>query len=31
MVRATVQGLSELKPAEHIAKLRGKSVEELLG
>ncbi len=31
MVRATVQGLSELKPAEQIAKLRGKSVEELLG
>ncbi|SEO75873.1 SSU ribosomal protein S5P [Amphibacillus marinus] len=31
MVRATVQGLKELKPAEEVAKLRGKSVEELLG
>ena len=31
MVRATVEGLTQLKPAEHIAKLRGKSVEELLG
>ncbi|MBM7542835.1 30S ribosomal protein S5 [Amphibacillus cookii] len=31
MVRATVQGLSELKPAEEVAKLRGKTVEELLG
>ncbi|GEN56914.1 30S ribosomal protein S5 [Halolactibacillus alkaliphilus] len=31
MVRATVKGLSELRPAEQIAKLRGKSVEELLG
>ena len=31
MVRATVAGLSELKRAEDVAKLRGKSVEELLG
>lgn len=31
MVRATIKGLSELKRAEEIAKLRGKSVEELLG
>lgn len=31
MVRATVQGLQSLKRAEEVAKLRGKSVEELLG
>ena len=31
MVRATVQGLTELKRVEDVAKLRGKSVEELLG
>ena len=31
MVRATVQGLTQLKRAEDVAKLRGKSVEELLG
>ncbi|MDD9150537.1 MULTISPECIES: 30S ribosomal protein S5 [unclassified Sporolactobacillus] len=31
MVRATVEGLKSLKRAEHVAKLRGKSVEELLG
>ncbi|MED2748718.1 30S ribosomal protein S5, partial [Brevibacillus porteri] len=31
MIRATVNGLSELKRAEDVAKLRGKSVEELLG
>ncbi|MET3684016.1 small subunit ribosomal protein S5 [Alkalibacillus flavidus] len=31
MVRATIQGLSELKTAEDVAKLRGKSVEELKG
>ncbi|TDX49271.1 30S ribosomal protein S5 [Orenia marismortui] len=31
MVRATITGLSELKNAENVAKLRGKSVEELLG
>ena len=29
MVRATITGLSELKRAEDVAKLRGKSVEEL--
>ena len=28
MIRATVNGLSELKRAEDVAKLRGKSVEE---
>ena len=31
MVRATIKGLSELKQAAEVAKLRGKSVEELLG
>ncbi|MBU8908600.1 30S ribosomal protein S5 [Desertibacillus haloalkaliphilus] len=31
MVRATIQGLTELKKAEDVAKLRGKTVEELLG
>ncbi|MEQ2528974.1 30S ribosomal protein S5 [Robertmurraya yapensis] len=31
MVRATMDGLSQLKRAEDVAKLRGKSVEELLG
>ncbi|MDL4841401.1 30S ribosomal protein S5 [Aquibacillus rhizosphaerae] len=31
MVRATINGLNELKRAEDVAKLRGKSVEELLG
>ncbi|MFC0274153.1 30S ribosomal protein S5 [Metabacillus herbersteinensis] len=31
MVRATISGLSELKNAEQVAKLRGKTVEELLG
>lgn len=31
MVRATIEGLKELKRAEDVAKLRGKSVEELLG
>jgi len=31
MVRATVEGLKQLKRAEDVAKLRGKSVEELLG
>ncbi|MDQ0160389.1 30S ribosomal protein S5 [Alkalibacillus salilacus] len=31
MVRATIQGLSELKTAEEVARLRGKSVEELKG
>ncbi|WP_088106058.1 30S ribosomal protein S5 [Halalkalibacter urbisdiaboli] len=31
MVRATMQGLKGLKKAEEVAKLRGKTVEELLG
>ncbi|MFV8829676.1 30S ribosomal protein S5 [Alkalihalobacterium sp. APHAB7] len=31
MVRATIEGLKDLKRAEEVAKLRGKSVEELLG
>ncbi|MFC4411879.1 30S ribosomal protein S5 [Chungangia koreensis] len=31
MVNATISGLKELKHAEEVAKLRGKSVEELLG
>ncbi|RIW29973.1 30S ribosomal protein S5 [Bacillus salacetis] len=31
MIRATISGLKELKRAEDVAKLRGKSVEELLG
>ncbi|OCL27822.1 30S ribosomal protein S5 [Orenia metallireducens] len=31
MVRATITGLSSLKNAEDVAKLRGKSVDELLG
>ncbi|RLQ91745.1 30S ribosomal protein S5 [Falsibacillus albus] len=31
MVRATINGLTQLKRAEEVAKLRGKSVEELLG
>ncbi|WP_416148195.1 30S ribosomal protein S5 [Salipaludibacillus sp. HK11] len=31
MVRATIQGLESLKSPEQVAKLRGKSVEELLG
>ncbi|WP_179298908.1 30S ribosomal protein S5 [Evansella halocellulosilytica] len=31
MVRATVEGLASLKSPEDVAKLRGKSVEELLG
>ncbi|WP_085520752.1 30S ribosomal protein S5 [Tuberibacillus sp. Marseille-P3662] len=31
MVRATLEGLRNLKRAEDVAKLRGKSVEELLG
>jgi small subunit ribosomal protein S5 len=31
MVRATLQGLKSLKRAEDVAKLRGKTVEELLG
>lgn len=31
MVNATLEGLSRLKTVERVAKLRGKSVEELLG
>lgn len=31
MVRATIEGLKNLKRAEDVAKLRGKSVHELLG
>lgn len=31
MIRATLNGLENLKTAEDVAKLRGKSVEELLG
>lgn len=31
MVKATIQGLSQMRSAEQIAKLRGKTVEELLG
>ncbi len=31
MVNATMQGLKELKTAEKVAKLRGKSVQDLLG
>ncbi|AXI07610.1 30S ribosomal protein S5 [Oceanobacillus sp. 143] len=31
MIRATLEGLTQLKRAEDVAKLRGKSVEELLG
>jgi small subunit ribosomal protein S5 len=30
-VNATLEGLSRLKRAEDVAKLRGKTVEELLG
>lgn len=31
VVRATIKGLSELRTLEEVAKLRGKTVEELLG
>lgn len=31
IVRATIQGLESMKSAEQVAKLRGKSVEEILG
>lgn len=31
MVRATLEGLKQLKRVEEVAKLRGKSVEEILG
>ncbi len=30
-VRATLKGLEQLKRAEHVAQLRGKTVQELLG
>lgn len=31
MVKATIEGLAQLKTAEEVAKLRGKTVEEILG
>lgn len=31
MVNATIEGLSQLKTAEEVARIRGKSVEEILG
>ena len=31
MVNATIKGLSQLKTVEEVAKLRGKTVEEILG
>ena len=31
MVRATLKGLEQLKKAEVVAELRGKTVQELLG
>jgi len=31
MVHATIEGLSRLKTAEEVAKLRNKTVEEILG
>ena len=31
MVKATITGLSQLRTAEEVAKMRGKTVEELLG
>jgi small subunit ribosomal protein S5 len=31
MVKATINGLSNLRTAEEIAALRGKSVEEIIG
>ena len=31
MVNATINGLASLRTAEEIARLRGKSVEEILG
>lgn len=31
MVRATIEGLSQLKTVEEVARLRGKTVEEVLG
>ena len=31
VARATMQGLSQLRSAEEVARLRGKTVEEILG
>jgi small subunit ribosomal protein S5 len=31
MVKATIEGLSNLRTVEQVAKLRGKTVEEILG
>ncbi len=31
MIRATIEGIKNLKSAEEVARLRGKSIEELLG
>ncbi|MBQ8617530.1 MAG: 30S ribosomal protein S5, partial [Clostridia bacterium] len=31
MVKATIEGLASLRTAEEVAKMRGKTVEELLG
>jgi len=31
MVNATIDGLSKLRTAEQVARLRGKTVEEILG
>ena len=31
MVRATLEGLKQLRSAEQVAKLRGKTVEDILG
>jgi len=31
MINATINGLSSLKTVEDVAKLRGKTVEEILG
>ena len=31
MVKATLEGLKQLRSAEEVAKLRGKTVEEILG
>ena len=31
MVKATIEALKQLRSAEQVAKLRGKSVEEILG
>jgi len=31
MVRATIEGLKSLKRAENVARLRGKTIQEVLG